>query len=250
MEICTRHYCTKLKQISPNNNMGDIIKLLMITSSGAEGISLKNVRYVHITEPYWHPVRIEQVIGRARRICSHQDLPEELRSVNVFLYLMSISEKQLKGDETRELRLHDKSKLNDKPITTDESLYEISSTKEIISNSILNAVKESSIDCVLHSKSNSNEKLQCFAFGSSDNSKFSYKPSYQDEQSDSMGDINKKQVTLKAQKIEFDGNQYAYNALTHELFDLESYQSGHILKIGNLIIKDEDGNKTYEIEYI
>ena len=68
--------------------MGEIIKILMITSSGAEGISLRNTRYVHITEPYWHPVRIEQVIGRARRICSHQDLPPELRPVNVFLYLM------------------------------------------------------------------------------------------------------------------------------------------------------------------
>ena len=56
----------------------------MITASGAEGISLKNVRYVHITEPYWHPVRIEQVIGRARRICSHKNLPEQYRTVEVF----------------------------------------------------------------------------------------------------------------------------------------------------------------------
>ena len=28
----------------------------MITSSGAEGITLENVRFVHILEPYWHPV--------------------------------------------------------------------------------------------------------------------------------------------------------------------------------------------------
>jgi hypothetical protein len=64
-----------LRDISPNNNSGEIIKIFMITSSGAEGISLKNVRYVHITEPYWHPVRTAQVIGRAIRICSHEDLP-------------------------------------------------------------------------------------------------------------------------------------------------------------------------------
>ena len=32
---------------------------------GAEGISLRNTRCVHIMEPYWHPVRIQQVIGRA-----------------------------------------------------------------------------------------------------------------------------------------------------------------------------------------
>ena len=37
---------------------------------------------------HWHPVRIQQVIGRARRICSHQELPETLRTVDVFLYLI------------------------------------------------------------------------------------------------------------------------------------------------------------------
>ena len=35
-------------------------------------------------EPYWHPVRIEQVIGRAKRICSHDKLPKELQTVDVF----------------------------------------------------------------------------------------------------------------------------------------------------------------------
>ena len=75
--------------------MGEIIKLFMITASGAEGISLKNTRFVHICEPYWHPVRIEQVIGRARRICSHDKLPEELQTVEVFLYLMTFSKTQL-----------------------------------------------------------------------------------------------------------------------------------------------------------
>jgi hypothetical protein len=70
---------SELREIHPNNLRGEVIKLLMITASGAEGISLKNVRYVHITEPYWHPVRIEQVIGRARRLCSHQGLPDAER---------------------------------------------------------------------------------------------------------------------------------------------------------------------------
>ena len=67
----------------------------MITSSGAEGISLRNCRFVHITEPYWHPVRVEQVIGRARRICSHKDLPLSERNVKVFIYLMSFMSKSV-----------------------------------------------------------------------------------------------------------------------------------------------------------
>ena len=63
----------------------------MITSSGSEGINLRNTRFVHIMEPYWHPVRTEQVIGRARRICSHKNLPIALQTVEVFIYLMILS---------------------------------------------------------------------------------------------------------------------------------------------------------------
>ena len=37
-----------ISQISSNNLYGEIIKTLMITASGAEGINLKNTRYVHI----------------------------------------------------------------------------------------------------------------------------------------------------------------------------------------------------------
>ena len=75
---------SELRKIANNNNMGEIIKVFMITSSGSEGINLRNTRYVHIMEPYWHPVRLEQVIGRARRICSHKDLPKALQTVEVF----------------------------------------------------------------------------------------------------------------------------------------------------------------------
>ena len=136
----------ELQNISSNNHLGDS-KVLMITASGAEGISLKNVQYVHIVEPYWHPVRTQQVIGRARRICSHQDLDEEYRKVDVFLYLMTFSEKQLQSDDSIELRLKDKSKLDNlTPITSDECLYEISTLKEDVIDQILLAVKESSID--------------------------------------------------------------------------------------------------------
>ena len=82
------------------NMYGEVIHLLMISSSGAEGIDLKNVRYVHITEPYWHPVRIDQVIGRAKRICSHKDLPEELQNVTIFMYLLSYNKQILKEKES------------------------------------------------------------------------------------------------------------------------------------------------------
>ena len=69
----------QLKERSINNLYGEIIKVIMITASGAEGISLKNVRFVHITE-HWHPVGATSYRTR-RRLYSHQELPEELRTV-------------------------------------------------------------------------------------------------------------------------------------------------------------------------
>ena len=205
----------ELLRISGNNFYGEVINALMISASGAEGINLRNVRYVHILEPYWHPVRIEQVVGRARRICSHQDLPAELRTVHVFLYLMVYSEAQLKPltkDEkaaadreeallassdpktvvdvsnaalkyirvSRELRESDTSSKTDQPITTDESLYEIAKTKEEINSNILRCVKETAIDCAIHAKAGSKETLKCFTFDNPEN-KFAYEPSIQDE---------------------------------------------------------------------
>ena len=246
----------KLTAIAPNNNLGEIIKVLMITSSGAEGISLKNVRYVHITEPYWHPVRLEQVIGRARRICSHQALPEALRTVTVFLYIMTFSEAQMKSDNTIELRTHDKSRKDDiTPVSTDETLYEIASAKEEITTTILKAVKESSIDCALHLKSNKSENLQCFTFGSSGSDKFSYEPSFDEEQSDAIADKNKKAITWKAKQIELDGVKYALNAKTNEIYDLDSYMTGQPVKVADLIIikgkgKGKGAAATYKLEFI
>ena len=49
------------------NKFGEYCQVMIISSAGAEGISLRNTRYVHVVEPYWHPVRMEQVIGRAQR---------------------------------------------------------------------------------------------------------------------------------------------------------------------------------------
>ena len=149
----------------------------MITVSGAEGISLKNVRYVHIMEPYWHPVRIEQVIGRARRICSHSDLPVEKQDVKVFLYLMKLSEEQLTSDASIELRLKDVSKrVKGKIVTSDQLLYEISLIKEEINHEILKNVKESAIDCSIHTRAGSKDNVKCFVIGNPSANNLTYLP--------------------------------------------------------------------------
>ena len=237
----------ELRLISSNNIYGEVIKVFMITASGAEGISLKNTRYVHIMEPYWHPVRIQQVIGRARRICSHQELPEELRTVDVFLYLMEFSEEQLASDATIELRLKDTSKLSDRPITSDEALYEIATLKEEVTDKLLTAVKEASFDCQLHSQAGQSEKLQCFQFGSIDPNRFSFEGSYANEDVDAVAEQNFKEVTLdNLVELTYDGIKYAYDKKTGAVYDFDSYERQQLVQIGKLI-KREGG---YEMQFI
>ena len=229
----------QLKKISPNNVYGEIIKIFMITSSGAEGISLKNVRYVHIIEPYWHPVRMNQVIGRARRICSHQDLPEKLRTVDVYLYLMTLSEQQKNSDDSIELRLKDRSKLDDKtPFTSDETIFEIANLKENIVNQLLTSVKEASMDCSVHNK----EKLKCLTFNNPNTDAFSYTPSIQDQETDHVAQINTIEQTWTGKTVTIDGTEYIYKSIDKnnaELYDLEQYNLSNNLELIAKVFRDK-----------
>ena len=248
---------TDLLPISTNNLYGEIIKVLMITASGAEGISLKNTRYVHIMEPYWHPVRIEQVIGRARRICSHQNLPSELRTVNVFLYLMEFTDSQLEGENARELKLNDGSKLNDAiPVSSDEALYEISTIKEEISKQILTAVKESSMDCAVYNKPGQKDSVKCFTFGKATPSSYSFKPSISNEESDTVTQVNKEKISWKAEEIKIPINgvkkSFALYKARLEVYDLESYNDAvkygtDPILIGRLIKKPDGKVKFVQV---
>jgi len=236
-----------LRSVAENNYLGEVVKVLMITASGAEGIDLKNVRYVHITESYWHPVRIEQVIGRARRICSHQSLPEELRTVDVYLYLMEFSEEQLSSDDALELRLRDKSKIdNQTPLTSDQAIYEIASMKESVNSKLLEAVKEAAIDCVIHSKSGAKEGIKCFTFGGVTPNKFATTPSIAQEEHDAVTEANQVTVTWKAVTLTVDGIQYALRKETGELYDIDSYKAKNPVLVGHLEMK----GKKYKITWI
>ena len=238
-ELVPSNLVTQIKSIAETNTNGDIIKLLMITASGAEGINLKNVRYVHITEPYWHPVRIEQVIGRARRICSHQELEKDLQTVKVFMYLMTFTESQLKSDDSIELRVNDKSKKDGvTPLTSDEALYEISSIKEDINRDLLKAIKESAIDCNIHIRGENKENLQCFSIGNPRQDKFAYLPNISNQEEDVDIEKNKEFIEWDAVIYKIQGIQYAYRKETGEVYDLDSYRQKNPILIGYLTMKD------------
>ena len=136
----------KLVHIDTEQLYGKIVKVMMITQSGAEGISLKNVRRVLITEYFWNSVRIDQVIGRAVRTCSHKSLPDKDQNVQVFTYLMNFTRKQLNENPTLRSK--------DKEITTDKHIYNIAKSKEGLINSFLKMLKAASLDCIIQSDVN------------------------------------------------------------------------------------------------
>jgi len=243
----------QLKDIYPNNFYGQLIKVLMITQSGAEGIDLKNTRYVHMMEPYWHPVRNQQVVGRAVRICSHNDLKGGDKNVKAFLYLTSFTEAQLDKNNTKTAQISteteisdaDKSKVTNKPITTDQYLHEISTRKKNLNTEILNEIKSSSIDCKLFSDKRTKEQVMCYNFGDPASLSFSSVPYYRDEQKDSYfkKNIDRIEKTFDA-TIEINGQEFQINYDNKEspndggaLFDIHTSLSRGFL------LPDKPGSK-------
>ena len=237
-----------LKEKNQNNFYGEIVKVLMITSSGAEGINLRNTRFVHILEPYWNMVRIDQVVGRARRICSHEDLPEDMRTVQVYVYISRITDEQLATNI--EMKTQDISKLKYKvlqkngeikmeniPFSTDQYLFEIAQIKDAINKQILTAVKESAIDCSLYNN-NPDEPLVCYGFGKVSSNNFGSYPVFEVDRSQKP-EINVKTVKQELVAIKVDGVKYAMDKHTRIVYDFQSYENarkktGELIAIGKL----------------
>ncbi len=69
---------------SLQNSDGSLIKIILGTRSVMEGVSFKNVKQVHITDPWWNESRIEQILARASRYCSHSNLEENEQYVDIY----------------------------------------------------------------------------------------------------------------------------------------------------------------------
>ena len=98
-----------------------------MSSSGAEGLDLKNTRQIHIMEPHWNIAKINQVIGRGIRYKSHESLPKKQRLVNVYYW---ISEPDVKKDKKG----------------SDEYLYELSEKKIENMTIFLDVIVKSAIE--------------------------------------------------------------------------------------------------------
>ena len=145
---------------SSENKYGKKLKIILATSAGAEGLNLKNVRQVHIMDPYWNQNKNKQVIGRAVRRKSHIDLKSNENNVTVFQYLSVIPEE-------------DKQMSKDK-LSTDEHILDVSYKKQLIIDDVTNLMKEAAVDCVLNALDIKGD-YDCLTFGS-DAEGLSYSP--------------------------------------------------------------------------
>jgi len=127
----------EIRALTHDNEEGQQVKVVLISQAGTEGIDLKNVRQVHVMEPWYNLNRIEQIIGRARRNCSHSELPLSQRNFMLFLYTSVLKEVE------RE--------------TLDTLLYRMAEKKSIKIGKVSRLLKSVSVDCLL------NQEQQNFA---------------------------------------------------------------------------------------
>jgi hypothetical protein len=175
------------------NSQGELCRVFAITAAGAEGLSLRNVRAVHIMESYWNDVRLTQVKGRAVRICSHMDLPydpdpsKNERTVEIFTYISVFSNEALERVNP-EYRIDDKIYTKDSvsvknmeslkipglplpkgtdayTLTSDLFLFLVSERKKRLFTELQKVMKSVAVDCQLNQVENMDGTYQCSLFG-------------------------------------------------------------------------------------
>ena len=221
--------------------------IFMGTKAAAEGITLKNVRNVYIMEPYWNPARIEQVIGRAIRINSHEKLPAEDRNVTVKLYMSVFSPEQLTDQEgpnitlirrnDMKLKRYEGDEAKDAFMTSDEFLYEVAFEKSRIIKSIATILKQAAVDCEIHRKLHSKEQpvIQCMRFDTSVTAEdLAYRPSYLNDERDALYKVNLIRKNRKLQIVKVKGMVMILDPQTNEIFDYVAFQdTKRLLQVGS-----------------
>lgn len=117
------------------NKDGRYIKLVLGSKVMNEGISLRNIAEVHVLDVYFNLGKVDQVVGRAIRQCSHYELMNENNKfpfVNVYKYVVTLEES----------------------LSTEEELYKKAEMKYMLIKKVERALKTVAIDCPLNMHGN------------------------------------------------------------------------------------------------
>ena len=189
---------------SDQNINGEVIKVVIISKAGSEGLDFKNIRQVHILEPWFNLNRADQIIGRGVRNKSHCSLPFNKRNVQIFLY-----GSQLINSEVEPIDLY---------------VYRLAEYKSIQIGRVSRVLKENAVDCLLNlsqndmieSKLNKNVDLILstgnqinFALGHKNNSiicdfmdcDYSCKPNNESEGKENKDSYSRNYIVMNLEKI-------------------------------------------------
>ena len=114
----------------PENSDGSDIRIIVASPKVSEGVDFRFVRQIHVLDPWFNMSRIEQVLGRGMRTCSHSLLDFELQNCTIYLHVCRYE------DSTQE--------------TLDEYIYRtFVEEKAIKIAKVKKVVMESAMDCDL-----------------------------------------------------------------------------------------------------
>jgi len=121
-----------IKQVfnKSTNKNGQNLKFILGSKVMTEGITLENVKEVHILDVHYNLGKVDQVIGRAIRMCKHQAVIDEKNKfpeVNVYRYVASLNKK----------------------LSTDEVLYQKAELKYLLVKKVERILKTVAVDCPL-----------------------------------------------------------------------------------------------------
>lgn len=237
----------------PDNIYGQKCKVILLSPSATEGINLTNIRQEHIMEPYWTEVRIQQVIGRGVRQCSHKELPMDQRNVTIYRYKV-IKPAELDADDAVR-------------ISTDQYIEDQAKAKANLIESFLSAMKEVAVDCELFRAHNMmSQTYTCFKFPESAITGPNIGPAYREDIKEDVkydSGLNAKNsrverikvikiraVAIKnpaggAEHTYTDPYPYWYNPKTGMVYDIDTYYP-----VGRVLIVNDLPNKLDKDTYI
>jgi superfamily II DNA or RNA helicase len=121
---------------SIENKNGKLIKLVLGSRIMNEGVNLFNIGEVHILDAYYNLGRVDQVVGRGIRWCSHKavmSVENQFPFVNVYKYAV-------KGFDDK--------------LSSEEELYRKAEVKYKLIKKVERIMKEEAIDCPLNMSGN------------------------------------------------------------------------------------------------
>lgn len=117
------------------NRDGKFIKVVIGSRVMSEGITLRNIKEIHILDVHYNLGRVDQVIGRGIRFCTHYDIINEENpypKVEIYKYVIS-----MEGE-----------------LTTEEELYKKAEQKYRLVKETERILQEEAIDCPLNRAGN------------------------------------------------------------------------------------------------